>query len=892
MLIIGMSMASISASPLPKLFVDPPTYHAAQLGEIFTINITIFNVTSLGVFEFYLGYDTTLLDALDAVVGPFPPDPYPVVDINDPQGYIWISVECAPTQGNGTLAIITFNATYAGSASCTLDLYDTVIGDWKGDYVPHDVEDGYYEFVTRAITVATDKPLYLPGENVEIHGNLTLPYEGLVSIAVNNPDNYGLVMRTLQMGTAPPGDINITELYPSDGYGYPKYNFRRGMDHAYFTVAARNSGTEWKTVVLTVNAYDGNMVPLLPVQSFKVSIAPGWATGFIAGIWVSEWAYIGTGMVYASALTDYPKYDGAPYCPEKSATFGIIAGAGGGAGAPETQGSGTNSTPQNYSLTFKLPPNAKTGIYRVYANFFCPGHFARSNTAFGIHIICVPIHYPTIQGAINAATTTNNSILVQRGTYNENLNINKPLTLIGADSSNTIINGSGTGNVVTITANNVEVTSFTIQNSGSSGILLQGSSGNTIQDNIITSNDYGINVQSSNNNFILENKLSNNNYGIYLNHSTTNTLTKNKIAYNKYNFGVSGDSLSDFTHNIDTSNTVGKNTLYYWINKTDDEIPADAGFVAIINSERITVKALDLTKNVQGVLFAFTNDSLIERVNTRSNEYGIYLFKSFGNTIAGGTTSNNVVGIYMKNSNTNKICHKNFIDNTNQVELYQSPTNTWNDGAGKGNHWSDYTGEDQNGDGVGDTLLPHQGVDMYPLINPWTSMHDIAITTVTHLLPRSDVDHAYPGWKITITATIKNEGDFTETNFPITAYYDGNPVKTKTVSELNPIKEAAITFTWDTTGISNGTYTIKATVGAVPGETVPNQADNTLIDGTVKINRMGDVNSDDKVNILDVKLVKLAYSGIIQLPSADVNGDGVINILDVKLVKLAYSGII
>jgi len=99
-------------------------------------------------------------------------------------------------------------------------------------------------------------------------------------------------------------------------------------------------------------------------------------------------------------------------------------------------------------------------------------------------------------------------------------------------------------------------------------------------------------------------------------------------------------------------------------------------------------------------------------------------------------------------------------------------------------------------------------------------------------------------------------------------------------------------LTWDTTGISNGTYTIKATAGAVPGETVPDQADNTLVDGTVKFNLLGDINSDGEVNILDVKLVKLAYSGIIDFPPTDLNGDGNINILDVKLVKLAYSGII
>lgn len=908
MLILGMGMVSISAPSLPKIFVDPPTYYGTVLGEIFTIDISIFNITNMGVFEFYFGYNTTLLDILDVVVGPFPPHPdLHTLDMNDTTGYVRMAVTCNPVNGSGTLATITFNATYAESASSTLDLYNTVFGDWIGDPISHEVEDGYYEFLTAPITVATDKPTYQPEENVTIHGNVTLPFEGLLALTVDNPDNLGLVLRTLQRGaTPPPGDIEIIAFYPSDSQGNPYDNFTRGgMIFPYFTVYVKNNGTEWKTVLIAVNAYDGNMVPLLPVQSFKTLIAPSQVAVMIAGIYIPAWAHVGTGTAYASALTDYPKNGGTPYIPEKSTTFNIIDGGGGGGGTPETPGSGNISAAGNYSFTIKLPPNATTGGYRVYAGFSSPGYHVASSTVFGVNTIIVPDHYSTIQEAVDAATPTNNTILVLPGTYNENVNINvninTSLTLVATDPSVTVINGSGTGSVVTIVSDNVEVSRFTIQNSGSSstdsGILLQNSSGSTIQGNIITSSEYGINAHSSSNIFILDNTLSNNNHGIYLNYTTSSTLRKNNMISNNYNFAVLGDSLSDFTHVIDTTNTVEGNPIYYWINQIDRQVPANAGFIALVNSVRITLRDLDLKKNVQGILFAFTDDSLIERVNTMNNEYGIYLVQSFGNTIVGSTISNNVVGIYMKNSNASVICHNNFTDNTNQVELHQS-SNIWDDSAGKGNYWSNYTGADDGsnnrtiGDGVGDTDLPHLGVDWYPLMSPRILMHDIAITNVTHLLPRSDVTHAYPGWMITIIATIKNEGDFTETSFPITAYYDGIPAKTKIVSELAPQKEAIIDLIWDTTGISPGNYTLNATVDSVPGETAPDQADNTLVDGTVKFNRLGDINSDGNVNVLDVKLVKLAYSGLIELPPADINGDGDIDILDVKRVKLAYSGLI
>ncbi|UCE16763.1 MAG: type II toxin-antitoxin system CcdA family antitoxin [Candidatus Bathyarchaeota archaeon] len=65
-----------------------------------------------------------------------------------------------------------------------------------------------------------------------------------------------------------------------------------------------------------------------------------------------------------------------------------------------------------------------------------------------------------------------------------------------------------------------------------------------------------------------------------------------------------------------------------------------------------------------------------------------------------------------------------------------------------------------------------------------------------------------------------------------------------------------------------------------------------LIDGWVLLTIPRDANGDGECNILDIKLVKLAYSGWIINPNADIDGNSVINILDLKLVKLAYSDLI
>jgi len=279
-------------------------------------------------------------------------------------------------------------------------------------------------------------------------------------------------------------------------------------------------------------------------------------------------------------------------------------------------------------------------------------------------VIRVPDNYGTIQGAIDAANE-GDTVSVASGTYYGNVWINKEgLTLVGEDIGNTIIDGNGMYDVVDVSADDVQISRFTIRNSGKitdyypppSGILVYSSEGTAISNTVLLNNLMGICIFCS----------------------SDTTLRNNNMTCNTYNFEVDGDGLGDFIHSIDASNTVDGKPIYYWVNEHDKQVPSDAGYVAVVNSTNIAVKDLNLTKNFEGVLFACAVNSSIENVNASDNHYGIYLAYSDNNVVHGNTATNNYVGIYLYESETNNVDDNMLMDNEKGIDLYCSKDNTVN----------------------------------------------------------------------------------------------------------------------------------------------------------------------------------------------------------------------
>lgn len=301
-------------------------------------------------------------------------------------------------------------------------------------------------------------------------------------------------------------------------------------------------------------------------------------------------------------------------------------------------------------------------------------------------IINVPGDSATIQSAVDAAVP-GDTIMIASGNYYENVIIYKKLTMIGASTLGTRINGSGVGDVVRITADSVTIRNCSMTNGGDerlyeaawdAGVHLVGTVGCRIEGCRIYSN------------------------------------------------GAAGLSLTCSNHNVITNcDFPGNHTgIYFYV---DWEGPDEDNFDNLIWRNSMIGNAHN------GILFehtmSFHSNNTIMGNYIEGNEIGIGMIMSDENNVCYNQIVNNSIsGITkvtcMGGGWNNHFHHNVFIDNSDSCQatcMSYSCTEFWySESEQEGNYWSDYTGVDENFDGIGDTpydVCGDEKVDPYPLMN-------------------------------------------------------------------------------------------------------------------------------------------------------------------------------
>ena len=205
-----------------------------------------------------------------------------------------------------------------------------------------------------------------------------------------------------------------------------------------------------------------------------------------------------------------------------------------------------------------------------------------------------------------------------------------------------------------------------VLNNNENGIYLSGSSSNTISENNISHNFYsGIDIGHSINNLIISNDISWNFNGITLPSSSNNMIIGNSISSNTgsgvvlgsssgnslYSNGlindgiyIEGNSLTHYSHNIPSNNTVNTKPLYYYKHQTSFVVPTDAGAVILVNCSNVLIEDIDITDVDPAVQIYYSNNVTLRNSVIRRGSV-IYLRSSSNNVISSCNLSNNGISI-------------------------------------------------------------------------------------------------------------------------------------------------------------------------------------------------------------------------------------------------------
>lgn len=282
------------------------------------------------------------------------------------------------------------------------------------------------------------------------------------------------------------------------------------------------------------------------------------------------------------------------------------------------------------------------------------------------------------------------------------------------------------------------------------------SNGNTFERNNFVDNDFALippgNCIISENNFfgnsqavlctngvctLSGNNLTNNGQGIIL-QTTNNVLRNNNFLNNTDDLPING---GNFDNDVDLSNTLDGKAICYWVNRHGETVPSDVGFVVLANCTNITVQNLVLSNQKNGILLAYTTNSTVTNNLIADNSNGVYFYRASGNLFTVNNITRNSYAVYIGGTTTeffggpssytpssnNLFYHNNFVANNQTLYdvagsywVNSSPSaNIWDNGK-EGNYWSDYTGSDANGDGIGDSfyVVYANNTDNYPLMQP------------------------------------------------------------------------------------------------------------------------------------------------------------------------------
>ncbi|MBP9714219.1 MAG: nitrous oxide reductase family maturation protein NosD [Sterolibacterium sp.] len=316
------------------------------------------------------------------------------------------------------------------------------------------------------------------------------------------------------------------------------------------------------------------------------------------------------------------------------------------------------------------------------------------------------------------------TLLIERGRYEENLLIDKPLTLRGVHRPT--IAGGLKGDVIRVVAPDVTLEGLIVTDSGDSlekqnaGIYLYpGAHRAKVLDCVIAYSLFGLWIEKANDVEIRGNNItgmrdhqsSQRGNGIQLYNTQGARILNNNISYTRDALYIDVSHHAIFRGNRMHHARYGTHYMNSYFNLWEDnDSYYNRGGLALMEVRNQTIRNNRAWGNSDhGIMLRTIQDSRVENNVVAGNQRGFFIYDAEFNTLHGNLVIDNHVGVHLwAGSTRNKVEENDFINNREQVRYVGAKDEPW--GVKLGNYWSNYLGWDRDHNGIGD--VPYEANDM------------------------------------------------------------------------------------------------------------------------------------------------------------------------------------
>ncbi len=337
----------------------------------------------------------------------------------------------------------------------------------------------------------------------------------------------------------------------------------------------------------------------------------------------------------------------------------------------------------------------------------------------------------SISAAVAGAEAGDTLLIAGPGVFREHVLIDKLLKLIGTNAP--VIDAEGQGTALTVQAAGTEIRGLTVRNGGSDlaefdsgimimapqvtvagcriegggfGIYVRGVDHCRIEKNTVLGNTNvppskrgnGIHLWKTAHNTIEDNFISGTRDGAYFSYAHNNLVAGNRIEHTRFGIHYMYSNENRLLNNTLTFNAVGAALMF----ARNCQVEGNRAFA----------------NRRHGILLKQVEHSTFRRNAVYGQNRGFFIQQAAQNRFEENAIAQNDIGLYLSNGSEQNVFTGNaLIRNTDQVwqpqdevELGRLASNRFSEKK-RGNFWSDYTGSDADGDGIGDT--PYHETDLY-----------------------------------------------------------------------------------------------------------------------------------------------------------------------------------